>query len=114
VRPGEEARALTVLVRLLLDTGEPAVAGRTGVTERALGEAARRLADAASLAVVVGPRVFDCPGAGRLAADLEALAARQGVTIVPLVHGTNARGALELGALADVLPGPRAADAQGL
>ena len=33
---------------------------------------------------------------------------------MPLVHGANTRGALELGALAGVLPGPRATDAQGL
>ncbi len=64
---------------------------------------------AGTLAVVIGPRVFDCPGADELLSELEALAARPGVSILPLAHGANVRGALELGALSEVLPGPRVA-----
>ena len=111
---GEEARALSYLVRTLIGAGEPAEARPARVTERALGLAARQLEGAARLAVVVGPRVFDCPGAGQLAGDLEALAASPGSTVVPLVHGANTRGALELGALAGVLPGPLPSGKQGL
>jgi predicted molibdopterin-dependent oxidoreductase YjgC len=66
-----------------------------------------------TLAVVAGPRVFECPGAARLAVALEAIAAHDGVTVVPLVHGANTRGALELGALAGVLPGPRLGEGSG-
>ena len=93
-RPGGEARALADLLR---DT-------RSGCAGDAAG------ADGgATLAVVVGPRVFDCPGADELLAELEAIAARPGISILPLAHGANIRGALELGALGEVLPGPRRA-----
>ena len=50
-------------------------------------------------------------GADGLLPELEALAARPGVSILPLAHGANVRGALELGALSEVLPGPRPAAA---
>ena len=46
---------------------------------RALAAAARRLEGARTLAVVVGPRVFDCAGAEELVAELEALAGREGI-----------------------------------
>jgi formate dehydrogenase (NADP+) alpha subunit len=110
---GQEAAALARLVGVLLGAGVPAAVRTGGVTERSITEAARRVQGAATLAVVLGPRVFDCPGAGQLAADLEGLAAREGVTVVPLVLGANTRGALELGALAGVLPGPELAEGRG-
>ncbi len=56
---------------------------------------------------MLGPRTFDCAGADGLLAELELLARDSAITIVPLTHAANARGALELGALAGVLPGPR-------
>jgi len=112
--PGEEARALARLVRALLGAGEPPEAGRAGVSERALAGAARHLGGAGALAVVIGPRVFDCPGAAGLVDGLEALAGRQGSVVLPLAHGANIRGALELGALGEVLPGPRPAGGGGL
>jgi Molybdopterin oxidoreductase len=103
VRPGEEAQVLCRLLQAVRE-GEAAAAA-----QRALAVAARNLAGARTLAVVIGPRVFDCPGADRLVPELEALAAREGVTVLPLAHGANLRGALELGALGGVLPGPRPA-----
>jgi predicted molibdopterin-dependent oxidoreductase YjgC len=95
-RPGDEARALVELLRRLGD-GEP-------------GETAR---GAATTAVVIGPRVFDCRGAEELPSELEALAARRAVSVLPLAHGANIRGALELGVLGEVLPGPRLAAGRG-
>jgi formate dehydrogenase alpha subunit len=112
--PGEEARALAWLVRSLLGADEPAEARRSRVGERALAAATRHVHDAPTLAVVIGPRVFDCPGAAELVTDLEVLAGRQGTTVLPLAHGANVRGALELGALSEVLPGPRPAGGRGL
>ena len=116
---GREAEALTLLLRALAHTGrQPAasegVKPEHSVSERSTTEAARRIEGADALAVVVGPRVFDCPGAESLAAELETLAARKGVTIVPLVLGANTRGALELGAFASILPGPDTATDRGL
>ncbi len=85
-----------------------------GDEARALVEAVRKWPGGGTLAVVVGPRVFDCPGAGELVSRLETLAQDEGVTVVPLVHGANIRGALELGALGGVLPGPRPDEGRGL
>jgi predicted molibdopterin-dependent oxidoreductase YjgC len=95
-RPGDEARDLAVLLREL----------RTGEGEAAAGAAT------GAVSVVVGPRVFDCEGAGELVAELEALAALPSTTVLPLAQGANVRGALELGALAGVLPGPRPGPAE--
>jgi predicted molibdopterin-dependent oxidoreductase YjgC len=78
---------------------------RPGDEARALGELLRRAENGRMVAIVIGPRVFDCPGAEPLVAALEELAARESATIVPLAHGANVRGALELG----VLSGSRAA-----
>ena len=87
VRPGEEAQALCRLLHAVRIGDE--------------------LDDARTLAVVIGPRVFDCPGADQLVSELGALSAREGVTVLPLAHSANLRGALELGALRAVLPGPQ-------
>jgi len=78
-----------------------------GDEARALTAALAEVGDAARLSVVVGPRVFDCPGADELVDRLEELGRRPGVSVLPLAQGANARGALELGALGEVLPGPR-------
>jgi formate dehydrogenase alpha subunit len=112
--PGGEAQALTQLVRRLRDGGEPRGVQPSPVAEERLAAVALRLKSARTLAVAIGPRVFDCPGAEALVAELETLAARKGTTVLPLVHGANTRGALELGALRGVLPGPRPAAARGL
>jgi predicted molibdopterin-dependent oxidoreductase YjgC len=98
--PGEEARALVGLLRDVR-AGDGSAAGELA-------------AGAGTLSVVIGPRVFDCPAADELLAELEALAARPGVSILPLAHGANVRGALELGALGEVLPGPRLAAGRAL
>ncbi len=68
----------------------------------------RSAKDIGRLAVVIAPRVFEQPGAEELVCELERLAQREGVTVLPLVHGANTRGALELGALSGVAPGPQA------
>ena len=85
-----------------------------GDEARALVEVLRRHDGKGKLAIVVAPRVFECPAAVDLVAELETLARRRGVTVMPLVHGANVRGALELGALPGVLPGPRPAAPSGL
>ena len=113
--PGEEALALVRLLRALRGGGRPAADGDgQRPADGALLDAARRLAEAGTVAVIVGPRVFEAIGAEELVPELEALAAREGTTVVPLWEGANVRGALELGAFAGVLPGPRAARRRGL
>ena len=103
-RPGDEA---TTLTRLLRAARKPESRRPADSRDDALLSAAAELRRAQSPAVVLGPRVFDCAGRDELLAELESLAERPGVTIVPLTHAANARGALELGALAGTLPGPR-------
>jgi formate dehydrogenase alpha subunit len=97
-RPGQEAMALSALLKAF-GGGEPPGARLPGVTKQRLAASANRVQGARTLAVVIGPRVFDCPGAAELVAGLEALAGREGTTVLPLAHGANLRGALELGAL---------------
>jgi formate dehydrogenase alpha subunit len=103
-RPGDEATTLTRLLRMARRQGSHRAAD-TG--DDALVAAAAELRRARAPAIVLGPRVFDCADADELLPELELLARRSGVTIVPLTHAANARGALELGALAGTLPGPR-------
>lgn len=112
-KPGEEARGLSSLLRLVRAT-EPGVEPprtpdpqRVGLGARVLRAAATAVTDTEVLAVIIGPRVFDSHGVAGLMDDLESLAARPGATIIPITGGSNIRGALELGAAADLLPGPR-------
>jgi NADH-quinone oxidoreductase subunit G len=119
--PGEEALTLVRLLRALRGAraagGDGRPAGRDGgrrPAESEISDVAQRLGRAATLAVVVGPRVFETAGAEALTPELEAVAAREGTTVLPLWEGANVRGALELGAFAGVLPGPRRARGRGL
>ena len=103
-RPGEEATTLARLLRTARRRG--AAGGRTGADDALVGGGGRGRGGASP-----GDRDrtarLRLRGAAALLPELEALAARPGVTVVPLTHAANARGALELGALAGVLPGPR-------
>ncbi len=77
---------------------------------RALAEVLQQSVGGGPLAVIVSPRVFEAPGRDELVAALERIAGSRPTTVLPLAHGTNTRGALELGALRGILPGPRLAD----
>jgi hypothetical protein len=93
------------------------VAATTGVDQALLEQAADALADGKSLAVVVGPTVFgyaDPPRRKTLAEALLKLAQRENTTFLPLYMGTNTRGALELGAFGEVLPGAARATGKGI
>ena len=102
---GTEAKVLAAVVRGLVEEGasaDPELIRDSGVKGVALAEAVRALAPGTDLAIVIGPRIFECEGANDLLTVLTSLASREGVTIVPLFHGANTRGALEL----CVLSGP--------
>ncbi len=108
-RPAEEALVLDRLVRRLLADGaeDPrrlAVGGKPDAEAAMVATAARLAAGGRRLAVVIGPRVFAGAGAADLVRDLEALAADDGVTVLPLAPGANIRGAFELGVLAGEPP----------
>ncbi len=113
-RPGDEAHDLAALLRELRAGDGAAARGEAAAasTPTSAGEAAGDGEAAGAVSVVVGPRVFDCEGAGELVAELEAVAALPGASVLPLAQGANVRGALELGVLAGVLPGPRPGPAE--
>ena len=58
--------------------------------------------------VIIGPRVFQYSDRSAVGKALEALAGLPNVNFVPLYFGTNARGALEMGAFPGIDPGPAA------
>jgi len=114
-RPGDEARLLTVLLRRLVEGEDEREATRvTGVSRSALAGAAHALAAGQDTAVVIGPRVLAGPGARELLDALAALAAKRNLSVLPLCHGGNTRGALELGAFGELLPGMVGTAATGI
>jgi hypothetical protein len=70
-----------------------------------LERAAEALAPTGQLAVVLGPRVFEYTNNEALVEALEELAGRKNTTFLPLYHGSNTRGVVELGAMGPILPG---------
>jgi formate dehydrogenase alpha subunit len=89
------------------------VAGRTGVDADALSEAIAILSNGGQRAVVVGPTVFGYSANHELIDALLKLAERKKTTFVPLYNGTNTRGAFELGAMGNLLPGVVRAKGKG-
>jgi hypothetical protein len=57
------------------------------------------------LAVIIGPTVFGYSHHGELLEAIEGLTNRPNTTFLPLYHGANVRGAIELGAFGELLPG---------
>lgn len=114
-RPGREGAVLLELARRLVAgadaAGPPAPVDDTGVGADDLEKAFDVLASRAALAVVVGPSAFAVDAEHDLAKAILQLAGRERTTILPLVQGSNTRGALELGVLGELLPGPVSAPA---
>jgi len=71
----------------------------------ALEEASDILQSGIDLTVVIGPSVFGYSSNTDLVRAVTALARVKDVNIIPLYNGTNTRGAIEMGALAEILPG---------
>ena len=116
--PGKEGKVLQFLAAHLLgDTDRPAprtTADETGASEQALTHAVEALAPGSSLAVIVGPTAFSVDADHDLGRALLRLGGREKTTILPLFHGANTRGALELGAFGEWLPGLEPAEAPGI
>jgi formate dehydrogenase alpha subunit len=107
--PGTEGTVLRVLAeRLVTGAGERvsrAAIDETGIDQRALEMAIEALAPCEDLAVIVGPTAFALDANLDLAKALLRLGGREGTTVLPLFHGANTRGALELGVFGELLPG---------
>jgi formate dehydrogenase alpha subunit len=84
----------------------------TGSTQAAVRDAARVLARAGRLVVLIGPGVLRNPGGYNTAANLLDLLlltghhGRPGCGLAPLAEENNDQGAVEMGAVAEFLPGP--------
>jgi NADH-quinone oxidoreductase subunit G len=79
-----------------------------------MDRAVRAIASAQNLAVVIAPTVFEYEANAKLIDGLLRLADGRNATIMPLYHGANSRGSLELGAMGEVLPGVAPASGKGL
>lgn len=111
--PGTEGRVLRAMAEGLVTGdvgGAQRRAARCGIEEEKFTKALLSIGPGHSLAVVVSPSAFAVDSGGELAEALFRLEGREQTTFLPLLHGTNTRGALELGALGELLPGFQKAD----
>lgn len=114
--PGQEGRVLHLIAQNL-GSRRPRLDGRarsTGVGVDALRRALAALAGAERLGVVLGPTVFECSANADLIDAVLKLAQRPNTVFVPLCNGANTRGALELGAFGELLPGVARARGRGI
>jgi len=113
---GAEGSVLRALVeRLAPGAGEGTdVPLETGVDAAQWEAAVKAVASGRDLAVIVGPSAFAVDSKHDLATALMKLSTRERTTVLPLYQGANTRGALELGALGELLPGLAKADGHGL
>ena len=85
-----------------------------GIDKGSLEAAVAVLSSGENLAVVIGPVVFEYNANGELIDALRRFARRKNTSFMPLYHGANARGALELGTMGEILPGGGKAERKGV
>ena len=114
--PGREGALLNAIVQNInkKSRGFGDIARRTGVDRGVLEEAVGALSSGKNLAVVIGPTVFEYGANAELIDALLKLARRKNTTSMPLYNGANTRGALELGAMGEILPGVARAKGKGM
>lgn len=99
--PGREGLLLRSLTQSLAGhkSKVKTTAKETGVKEEKLKNASDWLKDGERLAIIIGPVLFEYSDTTELLSALFELAQRPHTTFLPLYHGSNGRGALELGIL---------------
>ena len=114
--PGKEGALLNAIAQNLgRKRGElKGIARKARVDGGLLEEAVGALSSGQNLAVVIGPTVFEYDANAELIDALLKLAARKNTTFMPLYNGANTRGALELGAMGEILPGVGRAKDRGV
>jgi predicted molibdopterin-dependent oxidoreductase YjgC len=114
--PGREGMLLQTLALALVGKriGFKSIAKNAGVEEERLRAAVALLKDAEHLAVILGPMAFEYTANTDLLDGIIELAKRPDTVFMPLYNGANLRGALELGAFGEFLPGLVASEGQGL
>jgi predicted molibdopterin-dependent oxidoreductase YjgC len=105
--PGQEGMVLNAVVKSLCGkkTNLKAVTKHLGMDEDGLKKAIDLLAAGGSLSVIIGPTVFEYSDNAELLETIFELAGRRNTNFMPLYHGSNVRGAVELGAFGELLPG---------
>lgn len=105
--PGREGLLLSSLAQRLAGHRShlKTIAKEAGVDEEKLKKAIEWLSAGERLSVIIGPTVFEYSDNIELLDALFELAKRPQTTFMPLYHGSNVRGALELGVFGELLPG---------
>ncbi len=105
--PGREGSLLNCLAQSLSGDKKnmKAAAPGAGVDEEELEKATEWIGSGERLAVIIGPLVFEYSDNSELIDALFKLAERPRTVFLPLYHGGNVRGALELGAFGELSPG---------
>ncbi|MFH0785464.1 MAG: molybdopterin-dependent oxidoreductase [Pseudomonadota bacterium] len=105
--PGREGLLLRCLAECLAGqkSNVKTAAKEAGVATEKLKKAIEWLKDGDQLAIIIGPALFQYSDTVDLLHALFELAKRPHTTFLPLYHGSNVRGALELGVFGERLPG---------
>jgi formate dehydrogenase alpha subunit len=114
--PGQEGELFELVARALAGrkTCAAAPALRSPFDRDAVERAVDDLCCGRDLAVILGPRVFRSADEESLWKALALLAGLPNANFLPLYFGSNTRGLLEMGALAEVDPGPRPSPNKGI
>jgi len=114
--PGKEGVILDAFARIL--TGQKCdlkkAARSARVDEKDLRKATEAISFSQRLAVVIGPTVLGYGEKTKLIEAIFKVAERKNTIFMPLYHGSNVRGALELGAFGEILPGMAASGQNGI
>lgn len=114
--PGLEAPLLNAVAKGLSGkrVGLNAAANHAGVDKDLLKDSVEVLKNAGKMAVIIGPTIFEYSDNAPLIEAVSHLAARPDTIFMPLHNGSNVRGALELGAFGELLPGLVPSEDRGL
>jgi formate dehydrogenase (NADP+) alpha subunit len=114
--PGQEGMLLNAVAKSLSGkkTSLKTIAKHGGMDEDGLKKAIDRLNAGVTLSVIIGPTVFEYSDNAELLDAIFELAKRKNTNFMPLYHGANVRGAVELGAFGEILPGGAQSKSPGI
>jgi formate dehydrogenase (NADP+) alpha subunit len=114
--PGREGMLLNAVARRLSGKKNnlKTMAEHGGMDEEALKKAIDLLNAGVNLSVIIGPTVFEYSDNVELLDAIFELAKRKNTNFMPLYHGSNVRGAVELGAFGELPPGGAQATGRGV
>jgi predicted molibdopterin-dependent oxidoreductase YjgC len=115
-RPGAEGMLLSFMAQRLggKKGSLKSISKQAGLDEDRLKKAIESLDKGENLAVIISPTVFEYGDNTALVDAIFQLAKRKDTIFVPLYHGSNVRGSIELGAFGELLPGGAKSKKQGI